>query len=50
MLIHACRAHSKSRNVVLIIGAAASRSSTAARAELPQLPWSDIIGMRHRLR
>ncbi len=32
-----------------IIGEAASRVSARLRAELPQIPWAEIIGMRHRL-
>jgi uncharacterized protein with HEPN domain len=35
--------------LILIIGEAASRLSRASHARLPELPWSDIIGMRHRL-
>jgi uncharacterized protein with HEPN domain len=35
--------------LILIIGEAASRLIPDARAQLPGLPWSDIIGMRHRL-
>jgi len=35
--------------LILIVGEAASRLSQAARAQLPDLPWTDIIGMRHRL-
>ena len=31
------------------IGEAASRLSDEARKQLPQLPWRDIVGMRHRL-
>ena len=35
--------------VVMIIGEAAHRLSPEMRNRLPQLPWPDIIGMRHRL-
>jgi len=31
------------------IGEAASRLSGDAQARLPEVPWHDIIGMRHRL-
>ncbi len=31
------------------LGEAASRLSPEARSKLPELPWRDIIGMRHRL-
>lgn len=34
---------------VEIIGEAAYRVSPATRDETPQLPWDDMIGMRHRL-
>jgi uncharacterized protein with HEPN domain len=34
---------------VEIIGEAAVGVTDAARAELPQIPWLDMIGMRHRL-
>jgi len=34
---------------IMIIGEAGSRLTEDGRAALPQLPWSDIIGMRHRL-
>jgi uncharacterized protein with HEPN domain len=34
---------------VEIIGEAASRLSGEARAELPDVPWSRIVGMRNRL-
>lgn len=34
---------------VEIIGEAASRVSPAGRAELPEVPWSAITGMRNRL-
>ena len=32
-----------------IVGEAASRISPDARAALPNVPWPDIVGMRHRL-
>jgi uncharacterized protein with HEPN domain len=32
-----------------IIGEAANRVSSALQRETPQIPWADIIGMRHRL-
>jgi uncharacterized protein with HEPN domain len=32
-----------------IIGEAAAKVSTQTRASTPQIPWSDIIGMRNRL-
>jgi uncharacterized protein with HEPN domain len=32
-----------------IIGEAASRLSTEARAAMPEVPWRDVIGMRNRL-
>ena len=31
------------------VGEAASKISPETRAELPRVPWVDIIGMRHRL-
>lgn len=34
---------------IAIIGEAASVVSEETRAALPQIPWSDIVGMRHRL-
>ena len=34
---------------VEIVGEAAYQVSPATRAQLPGIPWSDIIGMRHRL-
>ena len=34
---------------VEIIGEAAYQMDAASRAEVPDLPWEDIIGMRHRL-
>jgi uncharacterized protein with HEPN domain len=32
-----------------IIGEAATKISKQSREELPQIPWSNIIGMRNRL-
>jgi uncharacterized protein with HEPN domain len=32
-----------------IIGEAAFQISTVTRDQLPEIPWDDIIGMRHRL-
>jgi uncharacterized protein with HEPN domain len=32
-----------------IIGEAATKVSEDARAELPDLPWPDMVGIRHRL-
>jgi uncharacterized protein with HEPN domain len=32
-----------------ILGEAASRVSAKTQEDLPDLPWPDIIGMRHRL-
>ncbi|MEJ5378212.1 MAG: HepT-like ribonuclease domain-containing protein [bacterium] len=32
-----------------IIGEAAHQTSDETRAKLPEIPWDDIIGMRHRL-
>ncbi len=37
------------RLAIQTIGEAATRVSAGGRAELPQIPWSNIIGMRHRL-
>jgi len=34
---------------VEIIGEAAYQVSQATREQLPEIPWEDIIGMRHRL-
>ncbi len=34
---------------VEIVGEAASHVSSAFRSSHPQIPWQDIIGMRHRL-
>lgn len=35
--------------VIEVIGEAASRVSETFRSQHPELPWRDIIGMRHRL-
>jgi uncharacterized protein with HEPN domain len=32
-----------------IVGEAASKVSAETRAEMPDLPWASIVGMRHRL-
>lgn len=32
-----------------IIGEAAYQTADETRAGLPQIPWEDIVGMRHRL-
>jgi uncharacterized protein with HEPN domain len=32
-----------------IVGEAASQISQEARAQMPRIPWPDIVGMRHRL-
>ena len=32
-----------------IVGEAAHQVSEATRAQLPAIPWADIVGMRHRL-
>jgi uncharacterized protein with HEPN domain len=32
-----------------IVGEAAYQMNKASRAEIPGIPWEDIIGMRHRL-
>jgi uncharacterized protein with HEPN domain len=32
-----------------IIGEASCQVSESARAEVPSIPWEDIVGMRHRL-
>lgn len=32
-----------------IIGEAAAKTSAESRAELPDVPWADIVGMRNRL-
>lgn len=36
-------------HLLQIVGEAASRVSAAARDAHPELPWADMIGMRHRL-
>lgn len=35
--------------LIEIIGEAAARVSPEKQAELPQIPWKEIIGMRNRL-
>ncbi len=35
--------------LIEIIGEAASRVSEQTRRKYPQIPWAEIIGMRHRL-
>jgi uncharacterized protein with HEPN domain len=42
------RAHGLIR-LVEIIGEAAGRVSVGTQAELPDLPWSAMVGMRNRL-
>ena len=37
------------RYAVQIVGEAANKMSQEMREQHPQFPWSDIIGMRHRL-
>lgn len=32
-----------------IIGEAANQASEETKTQLPEIPWADIIGMRHRL-
>lgn len=32
-----------------IVGEAAARVSTETRAQLPNIPWSDVVAMRNRL-
>jgi uncharacterized protein with HEPN domain len=32
-----------------IVGEAASKVTAETRAEMPDLPWASIVGMRHRL-
>ena len=32
-----------------IVGEAANQVSDATRSDLPDIPWADIVGMRHRL-
>jgi uncharacterized protein with HEPN domain len=34
---------------IILIGEAAGRVSAGFRQEHPEIPWSEIIGMRHRL-
>lgn len=35
--------------VVQIVGEAASRVSAVMRTELPEVPWRQVVGMRHHL-
>ncbi|GAB4536501.1 MAG: hypothetical protein Kow0063_22120 [Anaerolineae bacterium] len=35
--------------LIEIIGEAASRVSVTTREKFPELPWGEIVGMRHRL-
>jgi uncharacterized protein with HEPN domain len=35
--------------LIEIVGEAAARTSGEARAEIPDLPWPAIVGMRNRL-
>jgi uncharacterized protein with HEPN domain len=37
------------RHALGIVGEAANQVSASTRAELPNVPWRDIISMRHRL-
>lgn len=36
-------------HLIQIVGEAASHLSDDARAEMTEVPWNEIIGMRHRL-
>ncbi len=36
-------------HLIQIVGEAASRASEGLRAAYPDLPWAQIIGMRHRI-
>jgi uncharacterized protein with HEPN domain len=36
-------------HAITIVGEAAHKITDETRASLPELPWSSIIGMRHRL-
>ena len=36
-------------HLIQVVGEAASRSDEALRLKYPELPWSDMIGMRHRI-
>ena len=36
-------------HLIQIVGEAASRSSQTLRSSYPQVPWTQIIGMRHRM-
>jgi uncharacterized protein with HEPN domain len=35
--------------LIEIVGEAAARLSQSARARMPQIPWPEVIAMRHRL-
>ena len=35
--------------LIEIVGEAANRVSSEGQAQFPDIPWSQIIGMRHRL-
>jgi uncharacterized protein with HEPN domain len=37
------------RHAVEVVGGAANNVSKQAQAELAEIPWSRVIGMRHRL-
>ena len=37
------------RHLLQIVGEAASRTSELFRSENPDIPWPEIIGMRHRV-
>lgn len=37
------------RHIIQIIGEAANRVSTEFRATHPEIPWEEIVGMRHRV-
>jgi uncharacterized protein with HEPN domain len=37
------------RHALQVVGEAASRISEQGRASLPDIPWSQVIGMRHHL-
>lgn len=36
-------------HLIQVVGEAANRSSEALRERYPQIPWREIIGMRHRI-
>lgn len=37
------------RHLIQTVGEAARRVPDATRAEHPEIPWQDIVGMRHRI-